>query len=32
MNGSPKFRERQVRYMAEKVREADELITKALRR
>jgi hypothetical protein len=32
MNGSPTFRERQVREMAEKVCEANELITRALRR
>jgi|HubBroStandDraft_6_1064221.scaffolds.fasta_scaffold2292792_2 hypothetical protein len=31
MNVSPTFRERQVGDMAEKVREANELITKALR-
>jgi hypothetical protein len=31
MNGSPTFRKRQVRDTAEKVREANELITKALR-
>jgi hypothetical protein len=31
MNSSPTFRGRQVREMAEKVHEANELITKALR-